>query len=100
MDVKLKSDFLAALRSGDYKQITGQLEKPGEGFCCLGVFCKVAGLKIDPDAGNDVIIDDVLVDYQPIYDLLGTDKADLLWRMNDCQKKSFVQIADWAEVNL
>lgn len=32
--------WVAALRSGEYKQVTGNLRK-GDGFCCLGVACDV-----------------------------------------------------------
>lgn len=44
-----------ALRSGKYKQATGALQT-NEGFCCLGVACKVfipeGKLMIDQDTGN------------------------------------------------
>ena len=35
--------WVAALRSGDYKQATGSLRKPA-GDCCLGVLCDIAGI--------------------------------------------------------
>jgi len=44
-----RAKWLAALRSGDYSQDTGQLQG-GDGFCCLGVACDVfqkeTGLKL------------------------------------------------------
>lgn len=40
MDPKWKKRWVKALRSGKYKQDTGQL-KSNEGFCCLGVLCDV-----------------------------------------------------------
>ncbi len=33
--------WLEALRSGEYKQCSGILHKPEEGYCCLGVFARV-----------------------------------------------------------
>lgn len=41
--------WVAALRSGEYRQTIGTLED-AEGFCCLGVACRVAmdhGLSLD-----------------------------------------------------
>lgn len=47
MDPELKAKWVAALRSGEYKQGTGRLRKPtadGQRFCCLGVLCEVVGI--------------------------------------------------------
>ena len=38
MNQRIKKMWLAALRSGEYQQTTGQL-KDDLGFCCLGVLC-------------------------------------------------------------
>jgi len=40
MDSSLKQKWVRALRSGKYKQASGQL-KTEDGFCCLGVLCDV-----------------------------------------------------------
>src|SRR6478752_3145258 len=46
MDKKLKAEWLAALRSGKYKQGQGGLHNPdGDTYCCLGVLCDVARIK-------------------------------------------------------
>lgn len=42
MDTRIKYRWVEALRSGKYKQTTGQLNKKAEGFCCLGVLCEIA----------------------------------------------------------
>lgn len=42
MDPKIKSDWLKALRSGEYKQTCG-IMKDAKGFCCLGVLCAIQG---------------------------------------------------------
>lgn len=43
-----RAKLVAALRSGEYKQIKGQL-KSGDGFCCLGVACDI----FDPTKWRD-----------------------------------------------
>lgn len=42
MNPEVKAKWLAALRSGEYKQGRGQLHTPGNTFCCLGVLCDLA----------------------------------------------------------
>lgn len=41
MDSAIKADWVRALRSGEYSQANGALQKNG-GFCCLGVLCDLA----------------------------------------------------------
>lgn len=41
MNPEIKSEWVAALRSGDYKQ-TKDVLSDGQGFCCLGVLCDLA----------------------------------------------------------
>lgn len=41
MNEQVKIKWVAALRSGDYKQITSQL-KDDRGYCCLGVLCEIS----------------------------------------------------------
>ena len=42
MDPVIKADWVAALRSGTYRQISGHLADEGNGRCCLGVLCDLA----------------------------------------------------------
>jgi hypothetical protein len=42
MDTKVKAEWVAALRSGGYKQGEGFL-RMGDSYCCLGVLCDIAG---------------------------------------------------------
>lgn len=39
MNPEIKEKWLKALRSGEYKQGRGSLQKSGNRFCCLGVLC-------------------------------------------------------------
>jgi hypothetical protein len=49
MDPALKAKWLVALRSGNYQQARQALRDDHEdgkfSYCCLGVFCEVAGAK-------------------------------------------------------
>lgn len=45
MRQEVRDEWVAALRSGDYKQGTGALrttEDDGDQYCCLGVLCELA----------------------------------------------------------
>lgn len=42
MDPEIKTAWLAALRSGDYKQGMQVLASEENGYCCLGVLCDLA----------------------------------------------------------
>ena len=45
MDKKLKAKWVKALRSGKYEQGRYMLRHNNE-YCCLGVLCRVAGVRI------------------------------------------------------
>jgi hypothetical protein len=49
-----KERWLKALESGEYAQTEGFLCREGEGFCCLGVACELAGM-VAHDRGADGI---------------------------------------------
>lgn len=42
MKKEIADKWVAALRSGNYKQTTGMLNRNNESFCCLGVLCEIA----------------------------------------------------------
>ena len=106
-----KKNWLADLRSGEYKQVTGALNKKNEqtgkyGYCCLGVACKTQRLP-----------DDLLLDYGTIDNSIAnaakkrkknipkiiqedSPVSEYLVYCNDTLKWSFKQIANWVEKNL
>lgn len=99
---KLPEDFkkkwVAALRSGEYKQGKGTLYRENnDTHCCLGVACRIAGME------NDTI---AALDYIPIrYNipdfLIGEEEIPLtLSSMNDEKVLPFTEIADWIEKHL
>jgi hypothetical protein len=42
MSIEVRDRWVAALRSGEYEQGTGEFEHKGR-YCCLGVLCDVMG---------------------------------------------------------
>lgn len=94
MDAKLKADWVAALRSGKFKQAHIVLRASGA-YCCLGVLCRVAKIPIARD-GRSV---SKSRDYWPIAEIVGGQTMNRLMGMND-QGSSFPEIADYIEANL
>jgi hypothetical protein len=106
MKKKLKQQWVAALRSGKYRQAKEYLHVPTFGYCCLGVLC-------------DIVDDTKWVDWNntrynfgdrskctyPTLDwldrigLLDND-AEHLTILNDIRNKTFSEIADWIETNI
>jgi hypothetical protein len=94
MDPDLKAKWVAALRSGRFRQARMKLRSE-DGFCCLGVLCVVAGLPITEDGQNVVGVPD---SYDPIWNLTGRDGWGLT-SLND-GGLSFAEIADYIETNI
>jgi hypothetical protein len=109
MNDKLKSNWIAALRSGKYKQTAGTLKK-GDSYCCLGVLCE-----IDPEVtfhnqipfmGDDKIgVADLLqsardhygLDREVMFDGKAVQLHDKLTELNDTRRYNFDQIASYLE---
>jgi hypothetical protein len=100
MNAELKQKWVAALRSGDYRQTDGAYYAPStDGYCCLGVLtCVALGIKARTvhdihDIGQKI---DKWLDERP--NVFGT-----LARMNDGDDGrvyTFPEIADYIEANL
>lgn len=95
MNKTIKAKWIAALRSGKYKQAKGVMrEGPAsnpKGFCCLGVLCDVVGqtrFKAQSTFSNPAI-----------NHLLPYGVRQRLGYMND-DGKTFKQIAAYIEKNL
>lgn len=106
MDVDLKTKWLAALRSGKYKQGQRALKRNDE-FCCLGVLCDVLGADWEVGADKDLgaTVGGELQDYYLNPCALATagfseQQQAILYGMNDDQGRSFAEIADHIEANL
>ncbi len=111
-----RADWVAALRSGDYKQTKGVLrshdEINGASYCCLGVACAVAELPLTPDMQTwDITPDRLFAVEENLYfgesllpevieQMLLVDDVlqSALAGMNDGGgDKTFEQIADYIE---
>jgi hypothetical protein len=126
-DRTLKAEWVAALRSGEYRQGKNSLrcksiENGQYEYCCLGVLCDLA-VKHGEGEWRDslhnsnrsiytphALPDEWSMNY-PSRDLsdrlnLGASadgalsRQSLLGDMNDDQNKDFLTIADWIEANL
>ena len=90
MDAELKQKWVAALRSGEYKQCQRVLHD-GVGYCCIGVLEAISGLAPEKNA---VMIGEGIVDR-----IGGVNYKSALVSLND-NGKSFSEIADYIEKNL
>lgn len=107
MDKALKKKWVAALRSGKYRQGRGKLRTgTSHGghakYCCLGVLCEVVGVHRIGDSfyeyeydGSSYLLPLPLRDKLMVY----SDIQEVLVNMND-RGESFRTIADWIEENL
>ena len=110
MNPEIKAQWLAALRSGEYRQGKGELEGSGGRFCCLGVLCHLAhkqgvvertdgpegqGWYDDEDARLPYSVRDWSGMTSDI-GLIEEGKASLVF-LNDLDGRTFDQIADVIE---
>lgn len=102
MDAVLKANWVAALRSGEFKQGKRKLYRAGDdSYCCLGVFAKINGMSLkDNGVGTQT------EEYLAIEQKIGCSHTTLvnLIHLNDGaydgRARSFPEIADYIEENL
>ncbi len=103
MDQEVKAKWIAALKSGKYKQGRDRLRGPKDKFCCLGVLCDVIDSTKwvkEPDGYSFMdrawfFPDELCVQYD-----LPQVKTIVLSRMNDTERKPFSEIAHYIEENM
>lgn len=90
----LKARWLLGLRSGQYKQGRGSLQRDGR-FCCLGVLCEVSPAVNIRNNGDSYLSKEAL-------EYIGFDDAvqQKLANFNDDEGYGFRRIATWIEKNL
>ena len=106
MNKSLKDKWVAALRSGRYRQSKEYLYVPNHGYCCLGVLCDIVDdSKWVDNAHTEYDFGDKVKCQYPTKNWL--DKvglldytAEYLTILNDNNNKTFTEIADWIETNL
>lgn len=107
MDAELKSKWVAALRSGEYKQGTDMLRTDDNCYCCLGVLCDIGGrgkwewkgygrwfYEVGDESDSGELPDCLQMEYGGKAGLWGE-----LMEMND-DGTPFHEIADYIEANV
>jgi hypothetical protein len=105
-----KDKWIAALRSGKYKQGSCALRSADDEYCCLGVACDVYQQEV---GGLDVALNGTTYSYNNMsgylpqavqdwlgllrYDGLPLGDYDSLSTLNDVEELSFSEIADLLE---
>lgn len=105
MKPEYKKRWVEALRSGEYKQGKGALERGGN-FCCLGVLCHTMReeLNIPREVGGDGYYiyggssASLTREWRETFDLQTQEVGELII-MNDAGHP-FTEIADYIEGNL
>lgn len=126
MNPTVKAAWVAALRSGKYKQGSGGLKGVGSGcflgFCCLGVLCDLAAVEgigrwhegeetatadfCTPGGVSDAYLPDLVVTWagatsmDPEVSHPSHGGPTTLSSLNDTEKFTFGQIADVIEAQL
>lgn len=94
MNAKLKAKWVAALRSGEYKQCRQVLHSIAtDSFCCMGVLAVVSG-----EITDRAKLADGVFEWATLCGMDSDDSTDLA-SMNDAGK-SFDDIANHIEANL
>lgn len=104
MPKPLARRWVAALRSGKYKQGRLMLREDAEGtsnYCCLGVLCEIAGCPYSP-IRQDYTMPNGELRLGSVNRNFGLTNAQegALMAMNDSGGRSFKQIARWIERNI
>lgn len=87
-----QKEWVAALRSGEYKQGKCRLYTPSsDSYCCIGVAAKVVGVPIERTLEGR--------GYFEAKESLAMFETEIFWRMNDCFGLTFEQIADHIEAS-
>jgi hypothetical protein len=100
---EIKAKWVAALRSGDYKQTKYEFFD-GECHCAIGVLLDISGAgRWDAFLPNFGIYHFVLEgSFKQLFDAMKIDPVDRanVMRMNDSRDRSFAESADYVEREL
>lgn len=111
MNEVVKKEWVAALRSGEYKQGSGELKTTEGAFCCLGVLCDLYSKEKGVLWGGEMLWTHIefpppavvawagLLEDSPEVEIAEGDKRSLP-HVNDELEYSFEQIADLIEEQL
>lgn len=105
MNQEIKKLWVAALRSGKYKQGVGSLLNRVDEYCCLGVLCDLAVKKqvvhsfLDAHNGRNEVPGDIVRLWAGLTDSNPQIANSSLAQLND-QGATFTEIADIIEKEL
>lgn len=100
--------WVAALRSGKYKQGHSLLRSTQNHYCCLGVLCDVLGVewRVKSEANisylayeSETYLPDTIVEIAEMKSKNGIIHGTSLVNFNDVYRKNFNEIADIIEQN-
>ena len=98
---ELKDRWLEALRSGKYKKGHYRLRTPDGRYCCLGVLCMTMK---HPEGIGELSMNTLWEcdNYFKLRELSGLElkDTDTLINMNDIEKATFSDIADYIETHI
>lgn len=94
--------WIAALRSGKYKQGLGLLNDEQGGFCCLGVLCDLAGRDGGPSWEGRQFMGRICSLPENLQRFMGISYSQEkeLMRLNDHERRSFLGIASYIKANI
>ena len=103
MKPELKNKWIKALRGGGYQQATGVLRNDN-GYCCLGVLCDVTAPDAWTEEGGEGrhhygAENELSIEGLRVFGL-SIDIERKLVAMNDDEKRSFSEIADYIDEHL
>ena len=99
----LKEQWVAALRSGEYKQGTGVLYNPiDDTYCCLGVLAKICSMPLTTEWKDQIefIPAPITKILEYVEENIVTRASGDLAVMNDSGLSTFNNIADYIETNI
>lgn len=89
MNEEMKSKWVKALRSGQYKQARGRVKRD-DSYCCIGVGALACGHEVRDFTVTGHAAEKLSLTEEQITNLV---------RMNDSEEKSFRQIAAYIQKN-
>lgn len=98
MNQEINQKWVEALRSGKYRQTRGKLKARNGAMCCLGVLCDIQGAEWEWYQGR--YMTEGSSQHLPGRYNPSIASEFTLIGMNDNQKCSFAEIADYIEENL
>lgn len=101
MTRKQFAEWIAALRSGEYKQGRGKLRTDDKCYCCLGVYADIVDPENKTDWKGDFYLSKSLVEsfYSDHGSHKDKDERPSLVHLNDDERQTFSEIADILEAN-